>query len=191
MMVTRSSSLFEIPLTEEEAQIIDELIPIKTFRKGTILLKEGQVARESYFNLKGLVRLFYLIDGEERTIHFFDEGQPIASLSSYLNKTPANHYLECVEDTTLTILSYDHEQNLIKRVPVFESVCRVSIEQEFGKNQQMLADYMIKSPEKRYLELQENQPELLNRVPQYILASYLGVKPESLSRIRKRLATKS
>lgn len=190
-MVTRSSSLFEIPLTVEEAQIIDLLIPIKTFKKGTILLKEGQVARESYFNLKGLVRLYYLIEGEERTIHFFEEGQPIASLSSYLNKTPAKHYLECVEDTTLTILSYDNEQELIQRVPAFESVCRVSIEQEFGKNQQMLADYMIKSPEKRYLELQENQPELLNRVPQYLLASYLGVKPESLSRIRKRLATKA
>lgn len=189
-MEMKSSTLFEIPLTEHEAQIIDELIPIKTFEKGTILLKEGQIAKDAYFNLKGLVRLYYLIDGEEKTIQFFTEGDPIASLSSYHNQSPSTHYLECVEDTTLTILNHEKEKELIQKVPAFESVCRVSIEQEFGKSQETLASYMIKSPEQRYLDLQEEKPELLSRVPQYVLASYLGVKPESLSRIRKRLAQK-
>lgn len=189
-MDIKSSTLFEIPLSEEEAKAIDELIPIKTFPKGTVLLKQGQVAKDSYFNLKGLVRLYYLIDGEEKTIQFFTEGDPIASLSSYHHQTPSPHYLECVEDCTLTILNFEKEQELIKKVPAFESICRISIEQEFGKNQEVLANYMIKSPEQRYLDLQNERPELLNRVPQYILASYLGVKPESLSRIRKRLAEK-
>lgn len=189
-MEIKSSSLFEIPLSEEEAKAIDELIPIKTFPKGTVLLKQGQIAKDSYFNLKGLVRLYYLIDGEEKTIQFFTEGDPIASLSSYHHQTPSPHYLECVEACTLTILNFEKEQELIKKVPAFESICRISIEQEFGKNQKILANYMIKSPEQRYLDLQNERPELLNRVPQYILASYLGVKPESLSRIRKRLAEK-
>lgn len=189
-MDIKSSSLFEIPLSEEEAKAIDELIPIKTFPKGTVLLKQGQIAKDSYFNLKGLVRLYYLIDGEEKTIQFFTEGDPIASLSSYHHQTPSPHYLECVEACTLTILNFEKEQELIKKVPAFESICRISIEQEFGKNQEVMANYMIKSPEQRYLDLQNERPELLNRVPQYILASYLGVKPESLSRIRKRLAEK-
>lgn len=189
-MDIKSSTLFEFPLSEEEAKAIDELIPIKTFPKGTVLLKQGQIAKDSYFNLKGLVRLYYLIDGEEKTIQFFTEGDPIASLSSYHHQTPSPHYLECVEACTLTILNFEKEQELIKKVPAFESICRISIEQEFGKNQEILANYMIKSPEQRYLDLQNERPELLNRVPQYILASYLGVKPESLSRIRKRLAEK-
>ncbi len=71
--------------------------------------------------------------------------------------------------------------------PHFESICRVAVEDELGKNQEKLASYIIKSPEERYLELLETRPDLLDRVPQYQLASYLGIKPESLSRIRKRI----
>lgn len=189
-MELRSSELFDSPLTPEEAKIVDELIPIRTFERGTVLLRAGEVAREAYWNIKGLVRSYYLIDGEEKTVNFFAEGEAVASLSSYVNQVPADHYLECVEDTTLTVLRYDKEQELIEKVPVFESLCRVGVEQDFGKHQSALASYITKSPEQRYLHLLETRPELLQRVPQYHLASYLGVKPESLSRIRKRLTQK-
>jgi CRP-like cAMP-binding protein len=179
-----------LPMSEEEKQAIDECIPIKNFEKGTILLREGQVAKDSYFNLKGCVRHYYIIDGEEKTTAFYTEGESIASLSSYVNKTPANHYLECVEDCTLAVLNYDKERELYGRVKGFESLCRASVEEDLGKQQQLLAAYITKSPEDRYLDLLKNRPELLQRVPQYHLASYLGVKPESLSRIRKRIAEK-
>ncbi len=179
-----------LPMDEEEKQAIDECIPIKNFERGTVLLREGQVAKDSYFNLKGCVRHYYIIDGEEKTTAFYTEGESIASLSSYVNKTPANHYLECVEDCTLAVLNYDKERELYGRVKGFESLCRASVEEDLGKQQQLLAAYITKSPEDRYLDLLENRPELLHRVPQYHLASYLGVKPESLSRIRKRIAEK-
>ncbi len=71
-----------------------------------------------------------------------------------------------------------------------ESLCRVSSESNHGRAQEMMASYITKSPEQRYLNLLETRPDLVTRVPQYQLASYLGVKPESLSRIRKRLAMK-
>lgn len=177
-------------LNEEETQAIIECIPVRTFERGTVLLKEGQIATECYFNIKGCVRLYYLIDGEERTTAFFTEEQSIASLTSYVNKTPANHYLSCVEDTTLAVLNYDKERELYRRVPKFESLCRLSMEEEFGKQQEFLAKFVTTSPEERYLDLLQTRPELLNRVPQYHLASYLGVKPESLSRIRKRVSLK-
>ncbi|PWN07639.1 Crp/Fnr family transcriptional regulator [Rhodohalobacter mucosus] len=178
----------QLPLTEEEAAAIDECIPIRRFSKGTLLLREGQIATDSYFNLQGCVRHYYLIDGEEKTTAFYTEGESIASLSSYINKTPANHYLECVEECTLAVLNYDKEQELYGRVEGFESLCRASVEEDLGKQQQLLAQYITKSPEDRYLDLLKNRPDLMQRVPQYHLASYIGVKPESLSRIRKRIA---
>lgn len=186
----KSSELFDIPLTEEETKAVDECIPIRTYEKGTLLLKEGQIARDSYFLLEGCVRLYYLVDGDEKTTNFFTEGDAVASLTSYVNQTPANHYFECVEDSTLAILNFEKEKELIERMPKFESLCRVSMEGNFGENQQMLSKFITSSPEERYLDLLENRPDLLNRVPQYQLASYLGVKPESLSRIRKRIAEK-
>lgn len=177
-----------LELNEEEAKEVTECIPIKTFEKGHILLREGQVSNESYFNIQGLVRKYYLVDGEEKTTEFYVEKDAISSLQSYNLKIPSNHYLECIEDCRLAILSRDKEQELFERVAGFESICRVSVEEELGAQQDKLAQFMISSPEKRYLDLLENRPDLLQRVPQYHLASYLGVKPESLSRIRKRIA---
>ena len=177
-----------LELNEEEAKAITDCIPIKTFEKGHVLLREGQVSNESHFCIKGLVRKYYLVDGEEKTTEFYIEKDAISSLQSYNLKIPSNHYLECIEDCRLAILSRDKEQELFERVPAFESICRVSVEEELGAYQDKLAQFMISSPEKRYLDLMENRPDLLQRVPQYHLASYLGVKPESLSRIRKRIA---
>lgn len=181
----------EMFLTPEEIEAVDTLIPIKEFKKGRLLLEEGSIAKECYFNIKGCVRSYQILNGEEKTTQFFIEGDPIASLLSYLNKTPANHYFECIEDCTLAVLSFDNEQKLYKKHPKFEALCRNSIEQEFGKQQEVLQNYLTRNPEERYLMLQETRPELLQRVPQYHLATFLGVQPESLSRIRKRIAQKN
>lgn len=177
-----------MPLSNEEEKVLRELIPVQTYKKGTVLLKEGDVANECYFTIKGCVRLYYMVDGDERTTFFYTEDDAIASLNSYLNKVPANHYLSCVEDTTLAVLTYENETELYRRFPKFESLCRVSVEADFGKQQELLAAYITSSPEERYLSLLKTNPQLLQRVPQYHIASYLGVKPESLSRIRKRVS---
>lgn len=177
-----------MPLSNEEEKVLRELIPVQTYKKGTVLLKEGDVATECYFTIKGCVRLYYMVDGDERTTFFYTEDDAIASLNSYLNKVPANHYLSCVEDTTLAVLTYENETELYRKFPKFESLCRVSVEADFGKQQELLAAYITSSPEERYLSLLKTNPQLLQRVPQYHIASYLGVKPESLSRIRKRVS---
>jgi len=179
-----------LELTSEEASAFAECIPIKSFKKGNVLLREGQVSRDSYFVIEGCIRKYYIIDGEERTTEFYVEDESVASLQSYQNKTPANHYFECVEDCRLAVLNYEKEQELFKRVPKYEALCRMSMENDFGEQQEALAKFITSSPEERYKNLLETRPDLLQRVPQYHLASYLGVKPESLSRIRKRLAKK-
>lgn len=172
---------------DEETQAIKEYIQIKTFKKGTYLVREGQVANKCFFVLKGCVRQYYLRDGEEKTTFFYTENQSIFSIQGSTRTRPSNHYLCCVEDTILTVLTLENEKEMYDRFPKLESMSRVSIREELANYQEMLATYITTSPEERYTNLLKHRPDLLNRVPQYQLASYLGVKPESLSRIRKRI----
>lgn len=177
----------EINVSDEEARIIGNCIQIKTFRKGTILLKEGQVSKESYQNLSGLVRKYYVIEGNEVTTDFYEEGSSIASFTSLHYETPSKHYFECIEDCKLAVLNKYKELELIEKVPGYETLCRTSVEKDLGKQQDSLATYLMSSPEQRYIKLLNEKPKLLNRVPLYLLASYIGVQPESLSRIRRRV----
>ncbi|TXE13849.1 Crp/Fnr family transcriptional regulator [Seonamhaeicola algicola] len=176
-----------IDLSDEEVRIVESCIPIKQFEKGTVLLREGQIAKTSYQNLSGLVRKYYIVNGEEITTNFYEENTSISSLNSLNNQEPSTHYLECIEDCKLAVLTKEKEDELIKKIPQYEALCRASVETDLGNHQEALAQYLIASPEQRYLSLLKNKPNLLNRVPLYLLASYIGVKPESLSRIRKRV----
>ncbi len=179
-----------MPLSEEEARVVDDCIPIRTFEKGTILLHEGKVAVESYQTIKGCVRQYCLVDGDEKTTAFYTEGQSISPLSGHRQKDPSKYYLSCVEDCILAVFHQEKELELYRQVPKLESLCRVSMEDNYARQQEVLAGYITTNPEERYLQLLQNRPELLQRIPQYHLASYLGVTPESLSRIRKRVANK-
>ncbi len=175
------------PLSDAEIRMVRTYSPIHTVPKGTFLLKEGQVASHCYFILKGCVREYHLKDGEEKTTNFHTEGDTVTSAVSYIQRTPAKHFLECLEDTTMTALSYENELELNRRFPRLESICRQKVEEKMGIYQEMVAQYMSSTPEERYLHLLENRPDLFDRVPQYHIASYIGVKPESLSRIRNRI----
>jgi CRP-like cAMP-binding protein len=180
-----------ISLEKTEIDAISAVIQIKDYKKGQILLKEGMVAQISYFNLKGCVRLFYLVDGEERTTFFYTENQFITSIRSFTQREPSNHYLECIEDCTLALIPYDIEKKLLHEFPKLETFSRKVLEQELGNYQDMLSNYIISNPEQRYLDLLKNKPQLLQRIPLYQLASYIGVKAESLSRIRNRVTKKT
>jgi CRP-like cAMP-binding protein len=173
-------------LTREEEQAIVENIEIRIFKKGTVLLKEGEISTKCYFNLKGLVMQYYMIDAEEKATFFYLEEQAINSFESATQKIPAKHYLVCLEDTTLVVGDLEEEQEFYKQHPRFEAFSRMMVQDDFGKTQEQLAHFITSSPEQRYLNLLKTQPQLIHRVPQYHLASYLGVTPESLSRIRKR-----
>lgn len=180
-----------IPLANPEKEAIEELVIIKTFKKGSLILREGQISTNCYSIIQGCIRQYYLIDGEERTTFFYTEGETIFAQRGNNQGKPAKHYLSCVEDTTITIMTQESENELFRRFPRFERLSRLALEEELGNYQEMLAAFMTSSPQERYLNLLENRPELLDRVPHYMLASYLGVKPESLSRIRKRIMQKA
>jgi CRP-like cAMP-binding protein len=182
-----------ISLSEEETKAITEDLCIRNFKKGSILLNEGDISKEGYFILKGCIRQYSIVDGEEKTTNFFTEEQWVLSRKSYTQKIPADHYISCVEDCILVIGNIEKETKFYKKIstlPNLQSLSRLIMEKDIGEYQEMLATYITDTPEQRYLKLLKNRPELIQRVPQYQLASYIGVKPESLSRIRKRISSK-
>jgi CRP-like cAMP-binding protein len=179
-----------MPLTEVEIRGILDNINLKTFKKGTVLVREGQISNVCYFIMKGCIRQYYLKDGEEITTNFYTEGQPVTPFEGAFKSKPSRFYLSCVENCILSAGTPEDEAKLMEQFPQFKGVVRVAVEEELGKSQEILSSYIINSPEERYLHLLKTRPELLDRVPQYQLASYLGIKPESLSRIRKRIMAK-
>lgn len=176
-------------LSDELIDIVIASTIIKNYKKGTVLLREGEISKESYFVLRGCVRSYFINDGEERTIEFYTEEQPVLPIS-YGKGIPSEQYLECIEDSVLTVNATEHEKEMFLKYPQFESICRIMTEVMMANFQESFVNYKITNPEERYLFLQKERPDLFQRVPQYQLASYLGIKPESLSRLRKRLKRK-
>jgi CRP-like cAMP-binding protein len=179
-----------MPLSEEEASAIAATMNIQQFKKGTVLLKEGQIATQAYFVLKGCVRQYYVVDGEEKTNNFFTEEQWVVSINSVSQNIPSTHFLACCIDSTLVVGNRQEEEDLYRRFPKFETISRKVMEKVFAEQQEIMASYTTDTPEQRYLKLLQSRPDLFQRIPQYQLASYIGVKPESLSRIRKRIIQK-
>lgn len=178
-----------ISLTEDEKNALLSLDLFRSVKKGTILLKEGQKSKEEYFVLKGCLRKYYIIDGEEKTTAFFTEMEGITP-HCVKNKLPSEYYVSCMEDTIITVTNPDMGAEVNSKFPKFEQMCRIMAEELLAKQQINFDEFKTSSPEQRYLNLLQNRPDLIRRVPQHQLASYLGIKPQSLSRLRARILEK-
>lgn len=174
-------------LTAEEIQALTDSMVIRECRKGDFLLKEGQQNTDTFFVMSGLARQYKLTDREETTTNFFSEGQWIIALTSFSDHTSSSDYLVCEENTSVVVGNEPKAQQLFKQFPRLETVSRVVMERVFAEQQKLLISYHTDTPEQRYLNLLQNRPDIFQRVPQYHIASYIGVRPESLSRIRKRI----
>lgn len=178
-----------ISLSEEEKKVIGSSDIFRTLKKGTILLKEGERSNEAYFVLQGCIRSYYMINGEEKTTAFYTELEGITP-NCVLSKEPSGYFISCVEDSVITVSNPDMEDEIFEKFPRFETVCRILSEKLLAKEQSSFDEFKISSPEQRYLNLLHNRPDLLQRAPQHQLASYLGITPQSLSRLRKRINEK-
>lgn len=178
-----------IDLTQDEKKLIKDLSLIREYKKGTVLVQEGKRSNDNYFILKGCLRCYYIIDGEEKTTEFYTELEVLSPVC-VIEQKPSEYYVACLEETVLLVSNPEIEQESFSRFPRFESLCRVLTEKLAAKNQAAFNTFKTSSPEQRYINLLKNRPNLLQRVPQYQLASYLGITPQSLSRMRKRIVTK-
>ena len=179
-----------ITLTEEEKNALLSLDLFHTIGNGTVLLKEGQKSLESYFVLKGCIRVYYILDGDEKTTAFYTEMEALTP-PCVINKTPSEYYISCVEDCILLVSNTDMEVEVNSKFPKFEIMCRMLSEELLAKQRIDFDEFKTSSPEQRYLNLLQKRPDLIQRVPQHQLASYLGIIPQSLSRIRARILVKS
>lgn len=178
-----------VPLSEEEKAVIVSLNLFRSVKKGTLLLKEGQRSKDSYFVLKGCIRTYYEIDSEEKTTAFYTEMEALTP-TCVISKTPSDYYVSCLEDTVLTVSNSDMEVEINSKFPKFETLCRMLSEENLAKQRIDFDAFKTSSPEQRYLNLLQKRPDLIQRVPQHQLASYLGIKPQSLSRLRARIFEK-
>lgn len=178
-------------LNEEETKAIVAHTQLEYFKKGDVILKQGKVCDKCFFILKGCIRRYQQIDAKEKTTGFFLEGDPIIFYSSYINQVPSNYSLSCVEDCTLLIGTREQELELHKKYPNIETHLVYGLMlQDYDKIDHYTTLLNSYKPQERYLMLMKTQPEIFNRVPLLHIASFLGVTPESYSRIRKRIMTK-
>ncbi|MFN5416591.1 MAG: Crp/Fnr family transcriptional regulator [Flavobacteriia bacterium] len=178
-----------ISLTEDEKNALLSLDLFHSVKKGTILLKEGQNTLNSFFVLKGCIRSYYIKDGEEKTTAFYTEMEALTP-PCVISKTPSEYYISCIEDCILLISNSDISEEVNARFPKFEIMCMKFSEELLAKERIEFDEFKTSSPEQRYLNLMQKRPDLIQRVPQHQLASYLGIKPQSLSRLRARILEK-
>lgn len=180
-----------ISITDEEFEFAKTLFLPKKLRRKHFILQEGEISKYSIFVEKGILRT-YTIDekGNEHTLQLASEGWWAADLYSFLTNEPTSFYIEALEDCELLLISKESWDILLDKIPAFERYFRILIQNNLVSTQRRLMSTLSQTAEEKYLSLISHHPNLLQRVPQTIIASYLGITPETLSRIRGQLATK-
>jgi CRP-like cAMP-binding protein len=173
---------------DSELEIIMPYFEPKAFKKKTTLLDIGKVSNEVFYLEKGCIRLYCQKDGDELSTYFFTEKMFAGSYDSYISRKPSKVAIETLEECEVLVLNYKSQEKLYEVFPKMNEFIRKAIEQRFVLLHDLFISYLLNSPEERYLTLLNTRPELLQRIPQHQIASFLGITPVSLSRIRNRVA---
>ena len=174
-----------VNISPTEIDILDSYLYPKTLKKKDFLLKEGQFCKSRYYISKGCIRLYYLdLKGNEQIIHFGLNNWWISDYESLINNVPSKLYIQAIEDTELLELPQKEFDDLCKKVPKVERLFRKLMEKSYIASQKRL-EYMFSLSGKELFEtFIATNPEFAQRVPQYMIASYLGMTPEFVSKIR-------
>ncbi|MEM1216364.1 MAG: cyclic nucleotide-binding domain-containing protein [Bacteroidota bacterium] len=175
-----------VPLSAAEQEAIIALDIFRSVAKGTVLLRAGAHSQVGYFVLRGCLRTYYVVDGKEKTTAFYTEMEGLTP-ECVLTQQPSEYYLATTEDSILSVSTPAMEATVFAQFPKFETLCRMLSEELLVQQRTQFDLFKISSPEQRYLALVEHRPDLIRRVPQHQLASYIGIQPQSLSRIRARI----
>ncbi|NTS39916.1 Crp/Fnr family transcriptional regulator [Flavisolibacter sp. BT320] len=178
----------KIALTEEEFAYCKTLFQPRKLRRKQYLLQEGDVCRYQAFVEKGMLRSFTISDrGTEHILQFAPEDWWIADLSSYLTGEPSRFNIEAMEACEVLLLDRPSWDTLLQRIPRFEHFFRVLIQNNLIATQKRLLHSLSETAEEKYNRFLDTYPACRQRVPQHMIASYIGVSRETLSRLRKNL----
>ena len=176
-----------VQLTEEEVQIVTDCLSWKSIPKKTTLLQAGDICHFEAYVLKGCIREHFTdTGGTELTLEFAVEDWWVSDISSFEHQTPSMMTIETLEDCELLLLSRDSKDKLLQRVPKLERMFRLMIQRHLAVIQKRLIRTVSYSAMEQLEEFVKRYPTLPNRVPQQYIASYLGITPEFLSKLRKR-----
>lgn len=181
----------KINITEKEEEICRSLFMPKKIRKRQYLLQQGDASKYTAFVEKGLLKAYSIDDsGAEMIMQFAPEGWWIGDMYSNITGEPADLSIEAIEDSELLLLTNQAHEELLKQAPVFERFFRLLLQNSFIALQRRLRGNIIQTAEEKYINFIQLYPNIAQRVPQHNIASFLGITPESLSRIRKQMTEK-
>ncbi len=177
-----------VALTEEEELKLSSLISSRKLLKGQYFLQQGDVCKFSGFVISGCTKTFYVDEeGQEHVIMFSIEDWWTSDMGSYITQKPADFNVQCLENTELIQFSYENQQEMMQEIPKLERFFRIIIERAFVASQKRIVRNMSMSAKDRYLFFRNEYPKIEQRIPQYLIASYLGITKEFLSKIKSQL----
>jgi len=180
-----------ISISEEEFNFCKTLFIPKKLRKRQYLLQEGDVSRYTSFVEKGMLRTFTVDEkGNEPILQFSPEGWWVTDLYSFLTDEPSGYNIEALEDCELLLITKPSWEVLLEKVPALERYFRILIQNNLIATQRRLINSMTETAEEQYKKLLDTFPTCVQRVPQHMIASFLGITPETLSRIRSQMAAR-
>jgi CRP-like cAMP-binding protein len=180
-----------VELTDEEIALLTNSVKHKRIKKRQFLLNIGDIERVESFIIKGCLKTYFIDDkGEEHIVQFGVENWWIGDMYSFLTNTPSIYNIEALEDSELLQVDQETLEMLYKRIPKLERYFRLLIQNAYIASTRRILGTMSKPAEERYTEFLQKYPDIEQRIPQYMVASYLGITPEFLSRIRRKFAGK-
>lgn len=179
-------------IAESEFQRLIKKVTFKSIEKGEILLRSGEICRHSFFVENGLLRS-YTVDeaGKEHIIQFGSENWIVSDRSSAFFNEPSDLFIDAVEDTQVVLISSEFINEASEISSSFRNYNQIALQNHIRHQQKRINLLLSASAERRYMDFIKLYPDLTLRVPQWMIASYLGITPESLSRVRKELAHKN
>jgi CRP-like cAMP-binding protein len=176
-----------VSLTNEETEVILPLFTLRRFRKHQYILQEGDLVRHETFIIKGLTRTYEVDEkGQEHIIQFGLEDWWVGDLYSFLTGAPSRYNIDCLEDTEVLQITKADLEEVYQKVPKIERHFRIMVQNAYIASVQRISSNMMKSAAERYREFIDKYPSIYQRVPNHYVAAFLGITPQSLSRIRRQ-----
>jgi len=177
-----------VNLTQDEINLLLEYITHRKYLKGQYVIQQGDICRFESFVIKGCLKTFYVDnEGQEHVVLFAIENWWTADLGSFLTQKPADYNVQCIENTEVIQFSFDKLELLYQKIPKLERFFRIIIQKAFVASEKRIIRNFSLSAKERYIEFKNTYPQIEQRVPQYLIASYLGITKEFLSKIRGQI----